>query len=97
MINNEKYNYNRDNLCLCYECYNKIYTSKYVRVCENCENKFEYFYNFYILQRIETPSLCPKCEKIKINDTDSKDLEDPNPIEDNVIHNPTVSEELKEK
>ena len=63
-----KYNYNRDNLCLCFECYNKIYESKYVRVCLICENKFEYFYNYYILQRIETPSMCKNCEKLKLDD-----------------------------
>ena len=60
-----KYNYFRDNLCLCFECYNKIYESKYIRACSICGEKYEYFYNFYILQKIETPFLCKECEKIK--------------------------------
>ena len=65
-----KFNYNRDNLCLCFECYNKIYESKYIRACSICGEKYEYFYNYYILQKIETPSLCKECEKIKNNDND---------------------------
>lgn len=65
-----KYNYKRDNLCLCFECYNKIYESKYIRACSICGEKYEYFYNYYILQKIETPSLCKECEKIKNNDND---------------------------
>ena len=63
-----EYDYRRDGLCLCFECYKKIYESKYFRVCSICGEKFEYFYNFYILQKIETPSLCKECEKIKNND-----------------------------
>jgi hypothetical protein len=65
-----KFNYNRDNLCLCFECYNKIYESKYIRACSICGEKYEYFYNYYILQKIETPSLCKECEKIKNNVSD---------------------------
>ena len=73
-----KYNYKRDNLCLCFECYNKIYESKYIRACAICGEKFEYFYKFYILQRIETPSLCKECEKIKNNEDSDNDIEDKN-------------------
>ena len=68
---NNKYNYNRDNLCLCFDCYNKIYESTYFRVCGICGNKFEYFYYLYILQKIEPPSLCKECEKIKINENNT--------------------------
>ena len=75
---NSEYKYNRDNLCLCYECYNKIYNSKYIRACVNCGNKFEYLYNYYILQRIETPSLCQICEKIKIDEKNENIEEDKN-------------------
>ena len=86
-INNE-YNYNRDNLCLCFECYNKIYESKFVRVCVNCGTKFEYLYNYYILQRIETPSLCKNCEKIKIDEKDENIVDDKNEsIKNNDITN----------
>ena len=77
-----KYNYKRDNLCLCFECYNKIYESKYIRACAICGEKFEYFYKFYILQRIETPSLCKECEKIKNNEDSDNDIEDKN--DDNI-------------
>ena len=63
-----EYDYKRDGLCLCFECYKKIYESKYLKVCSICGEKFEYFYNYYILQKIETPSLCKECEKIKSND-----------------------------
>ena len=77
-----KYNYNKDNLCLCFECYNKIYESKYIRVCLICENKFEYLYNYYILQKIETPSMCKNCEKLKLNEnnviSDSEEIEENN-------------------
>ena len=74
-----KYEYNRDNLCLCFECYNKIYESKYIRACSICGEKYEYFYNYYILLKIETPSLCSECEKIKNNDYNiSADAEDNN-------------------
>ena len=66
-----KYEYNKDNLCLCFECYNKVYSSNYERVCCICGKKFEYLYNFYILQKIDPPSLCKECEKIKINEKDS--------------------------
>lgn len=68
-----KYEYNKDNLCLCFECHNKIYSSNYVRVCCICGKKFEYFYNFYILQKIDPPSICKECEKIKINEHNSHD------------------------
>ena len=74
-----KYDYNRDNLCLCFKCYNKIYESKYIRACSICGEKYEYFYNYYILQKMETPSLCKECEKIKNNDDNiSEDAEDNN-------------------
>ena len=69
----KKYEYNKDNLCLCFECHNKIYSSNYVRVCCICGKKFEYFYNFYILQKIDPPSICKECEKIKINEHNSHD------------------------
>jgi hypothetical protein len=80
-IENINYNYKRDDLCLCFDCYNKIYESKYTRICCICENKFEYFYNFYLLQRIDPPSLCKTCEKLKssennyIGDDDNNDNE----------------------
>ena len=63
-INNCNYDYEKDDLCLCYKCYKKVYESKYQRVCIKCGNIFEYYYLYYILQKKETPSLCETCKKI---------------------------------
>ena len=63
-INNCNYDYEKDDLCLCYKCYKKVYESKYQRVCVKCGNIFEYYYLYYILQKKETPSLCETCKKI---------------------------------
>ena len=74
----KEYDYKRDGLTLCFECYKKIYESKYVRACSICGEKFDYFYNYYILQRIETPSLCKECEKIKNNDLSGDESKEEN-------------------
>ena len=88
-----KYNYNRDDLCLCFDCYNKIYNSKYTRVCRICENKFEYFYYFYILQKIDPPSLCNTCEKLKSSENNYIDDEDGNNKDNNGDISTTKKEE----
>ena len=56
------YDYEKDNLILCYDCYKKIYNSKYERICIKCGNKFDYYYLLYILQKKETPSVCETCK-----------------------------------
>ena len=61
-INNCDYDFEKDNLCLCFNCYKKIYESKYERICEKCGNKFNLYYLFYILQKIEVPSKCEECK-----------------------------------
>ena len=61
-INNCDYDFEKDDLCLCSNCYKKIYESKYERVCTKCGKKFNYFYLFYILQKKEIPSECEECK-----------------------------------
>ena len=61
-LNNEKEKFD---ICICPECYKKIIESKYERICVKCGNKFEYYYMLYILQKIETPSVCEACKKDK--------------------------------
>ena len=56
---------NKFEICICSECYKKIIESKYERVCVKCGNKFEYYYMLYILQKIETPSVCEACKNDK--------------------------------
>ena len=64
--NKTNYEYNKDNLNLCSECYRKVYESKYERVCVNCGNIFTYYYFYYILQKKETPTICELCKKIEL-------------------------------
>ena len=64
--NKTNYEYNKDNLYLCSECYRKVYESKYERVCVNCGNIFTYYYFYYILQKKETPTICELCKKIEL-------------------------------
>ena len=64
-FNNDK---EKGELCLCFNCYKKIHESKYERVCVKCGNKFTYYYLFYILQKIETPSVCETCKIIVSNE-----------------------------
>ena len=59
------YDYNKNNICLCFDCDKNISESKYQRVCTKCGNKFEYYYLLYILQKKETPSICDKCKTIE--------------------------------
>ena len=95
-IENIKYYYKRDDLCLCLDCYNKIYESKYTRICCICENKFDYYYNFYILQRIDPPSICKTCEKLKSSENNY--IEDDNNVgNENENKNKNVSDNKKEE
>jgi len=64
-LNNEKEKFD---ICICPECYKKIIESKYERICVKCGNKFEYYYMLYILQKIETPSVCEACKKDDLNE-----------------------------
>ena len=64
-INENKYDYKKYGLCLCFKCSEKISESKYERVCVECGNKIEYYYLLYILQKKETPNLCDKCQNEK--------------------------------
>ena len=68
-FNNDK---EKVDLCLCFNCYKKIYGSKYERVCVKCGNKFNYYYLFYILQKTEIPSICEPC-KNKVSNEDKVD------------------------
>ena len=77
------YDYEKDDLCLCINCYKKIYESKYERVCGKCGNKFGYYYLFYILQKIEPPSICESCKKLENN----KDNKENNNIEEFILNN----------
>ena len=72
---------NKFEICICSECYKKIIESKYERVCVKCGNKFEYYYMLYILQKIETPSVCETCknktnEKCDVPEKENSGLED---------------------
>ena len=68
-FNNDK---EKVDLCLCFNCYKKIYGSKYKRVCVKCGNKFDYYYLLYILQKTEIPSICEPC-KNKVSNEDKVD------------------------
>ena len=95
-IENINYYYKRDDLCLCLDCYNKIYESKYTRICCICENKFDYYYNFYILQKIDPPSICKTCEKLKTSENNY--IEDDNNIgNENDNEKKNVSDSKKEE
>ena len=81
-INEFKYDYLRDGLCLCFKCFEKIYNSKYERICVECGNKFEYYYLYYILQKKDTPNICDKCinEKSKNEKNETKSEKEENGI-----------------
>ena len=72
IFDTKNYDFEKSDLCLCSDCNKKIYESKYQRVCVKCGNQFEYYYLFYILQKMETPSICESCKKLESTSTEDK-------------------------
>ena len=81
----KKTEFERDGLCLCSNCYEIVYGKESVRVCCDCGKKFNYFYNFYLLTKVDIPSFCKECSLkkkeennyISITDENNEFTEDP--------------------